>query len=126
MPFFMNPFGNEFRGNWPLVDNHAFSKTIITLVVPPNRNTSTFMGAYNPAPYDFSALNTLTINYAIDANLVFFGSIPINVVGAAPAATTAQEVVTALNTNTQFSNVFTASAVNYNEAAVTTTDPLKT
>lgn len=114
----MNPFNSEFKGNWPLVDHHAFSKPIITFTVPPNRNSSSYMGAFIPEPYDFSVVNTLTIQYAHDPELVYFASIAVNVAGATPAATTAAEVVAELNDDAAFSNMFTAETIIFNEALV--------
>lgn len=125
MPFFMNPFGNEFRGNWPLVDHHAFSKPIITFSVPANKNTNSVMAAYNPGPYDFSVVNTLTIYYAVDSELIYFGPLTINVAGVTPAATTATEVVSKLLGNATFATLFTAETIKYQEHAAHNTDPLR-
>ena len=67
MPFYMNPFNQEYKGLYPQVDHHAFAKSLITYTVPNNKNNSTAMIAWNTEPYDFSSLPNLTINYAVNS-----------------------------------------------------------
>lgn len=122
MPFFMNPFGYEFKANWSLVDHHAFAKTIISKSVPPNKNNSDLMVAFNAGPYDFSSLNTLTINYAVDPHTTFFTSVGINVAGVTAAATTATEVANILNLNATFSDYFVASTKKVQQQMYHTSD----
>lgn len=115
MPFYMNPFNQEYKAMYPQVDHHAFAKPLITYTIPPNKNTSTAMVAWNTEPYDFSSLTDLTINYAHDMNLQFFSALTINVSGATPVTTTAREVVNALNANATFATLFKAKAINVEE-----------
>ena len=115
MPFFMNPFNQEYKGLFPQVDHHAFSKPLITYTVPNSKNTSTAMIAWNTEPYNFSSLTDLTINYAVNADFVGFSALTVDVSGATPGATTALEVATALNANTTFTTWFTARAQDVTE-----------
>lgn len=104
MPFFQNPFDQEFRGNLPIGDRQY----TLTFSVPANRNTSNYTVAYNCEPYDFSSLNTLTIKFALDKEYKAFASLAINIAGATASATKAAEVVSILNANATFSWLFTA------------------
>jgi hypothetical protein len=115
MPFYMNPFNQEYKGLFPQVDNFAFGKSLITFTVPNNKNNSTAMIAWNTEPYDFSSLTDLTINYAVDVELQGFSALTIDVSGATAAATTALEVATALNANSTFDTWFKAVAQNVTE-----------
>jgi hypothetical protein len=117
MPFYMNPFNQEYKGLYPQVDHHAFAKSLITYTVPNNKNNSTAMIAWNTEPYDFSSLPNLTINYAVNSVNDFkgFSALVVNVAGATAAATTAREVATALNANVTFDTWFTARAQNVTE-----------
>lgn len=105
MPFYMNVFDQEFRGNLLLGDRQH----IPTFPVPPNKNKSDQMIAWNNSTYDLSSDNTLTINYAIDPQMKAFSAISINVAGGTASATTAAEIVVALNANSTFLSLFTAS-----------------
>lgn len=111
MPFFMNPFNQEYKGMFPQVDHHAFSKPLITYTVPNNKNTNTAMIAWNTEPYDFSSLTDLTINFATNPDHGF-SALTIDVAGSTPGATTALEVATALNANATFADRFNAVAQN--------------
>jgi hypothetical protein len=104
MPFYMNPFDQEFRGDLLLADR----KHIPTFVVPPNKNKSDQMVAWNNGPYDLSSFPNLTINYAIDPSMKAFSPFTVNIAGATPAATQVFEIVAALNANSNFSALFTA------------------
>ena len=114
MPFYMNPFNQEYKGMFPQVDHHAFAKPLITYTVPNNKNTNTAMIAWNTEPYDFSSLTDLTINCATNPDHGF-SALTINVSGATPGATTALEVATALNANATFADRFNAVAQNVTE-----------
>lgn len=102
--FYQNPFDQEFQGYLQVVDKRA----AITYVVPANVNKSDAQLAWNIGPYDLSTDTTLTINYAHDNSPKNWAALAINVAGATPAATTALEVVTILNANTTFSEMFLA------------------
>ena len=117
MSFFQNPFDQEFRGNLVLGDRQY----ILTFQVKPNRNKSDYQLAYNSGPYDFSAGGNLTINYAWDQDFKNWSSLVINVTGAVPAATTTAEVVTLLNANVTFAELFTAQIQTPNSSLPGTT-----
>lgn len=104
MSFFQNVFSKEFRGVW-LLGDRQYS---LDFNCPPNTNTSNYLYAWNTDPYDFSSLNTLTINYAWDANFKNYSSLAINISGITASATKASEVVTILNANTLFAELFVA------------------
>lgn len=108
MSFFQNPFNEEFRVSLPFGDRQYN----LTFIVPANKNQVTGSIAWNLEPYDLSTYTDLTINFAIDnAEFKNFASITVDVSGATPAATTANEVVTLLNADEQFSSWFTAMVV---------------
>lgn len=102
--FYQNPFDQEFQGYLQVVDKRA----AITYVVPANVNKSDAQLAWNIGPYDFSTDTNLTINYAHDNSPKNWAALTINVAGATPAATTALEVVTILNADATFSEMFLA------------------
>jgi hypothetical protein len=104
MSFYQNPFDQEFEGFLQVIDKRA----ALTFIVPANVNKSDAQLAWNIGPYDLSADNTLTINYAHDNAPKNWAALTVNVAGATPAATTALEVVTALNANATFSEMFLA------------------
>jgi hypothetical protein len=107
MPYFQNPFDQEFRGNWIIGDRQY----TLNFNIPGNINSSTLMLAWTAGPYDFSSVNTLTIKYAIDPTLKQFQTLNINVSGVTPSATQAWEVTTALNNNPVFAALWTAVTV---------------
>jgi hypothetical protein len=104
MSFYQNPFDQEFEGFLQVIDKRA----ALTFIVPANVNKSDAQLAWNIGPYDLSADNTLTLNYAHDNAPKNWASLAINVAGASPAATTALEVVNALNANVTFAEMFLA------------------
>jgi len=114
MPFYMNPFNQEYKAVLPGSDHHAFTKSLINYTVPNNKNTSTAMIAWNVGPYDFSSLTDLTINYRKNPDHAF-SALVIDVSGSTPGATTAQEIVTILNANATFNSYFIAKAQNVQE-----------
>ncbi len=129
MPFYQNPFDEDFRGNW-ILDDRQLS---LTFKCPGNRNQTNLAVCWNFEPYDLSTFNTLTIYYAFDrADLVptqpgglsagsgiaqrafvNWASLPINIAGANPSATLAAEIVAILNANTTFSDHLVASLDNF-------------
>ena len=105
MPFFQNPFQQEFRASMPFGDRQYS----LTFSVPANKNQSQIMVSWNTEPYDFSTYNMFTINFAIDPDYVNYATFSVNVAGAIPSATMASEVVSLLNADSNFSAWFTAS-----------------
>ena len=109
MPFYQNPFCEEFRGSMVTGGERQMS---LTFPVPAMKSSGGIWESYNSGPFDFSTYNTLTMNFAIDTNFRNYASVAVNVAGATPAATTADEVVALLNANTTFSDFFSASVKN--------------
>ena len=105
MPFFQNPFQQEFRASMPFGDRQYS----LTFTVPANKNQSHTMISWNVEPYDLSTYNTFTINFAIDPDHKNFAQISVNVAGVSPSATKASEIVAALNADIGFNGWFTAS-----------------
>lgn len=104
MPFYMNPFDQEFRGNLLLGDRHH----IPVFIVPPNKNRTADSVAWINGPYDFSTLNILTFNVAIDPTLKQFFSFNVNVAGSNASATQPHEIASLLNADPTFSGHLTA------------------
>jgi hypothetical protein len=104
MAFYQNLFDEEFRGNWVLSDRQY----VLTFTCPPNKNKSDWQLAWNVGPWDFSVVNTLTLNFAFDTDFKNYSALAINIAGVTPAATTAQEVVAILNANATFADMFFA------------------
>jgi hypothetical protein len=106
MSFFQNLFPEEFRETLATTDIQ-FSQTF---PIPPNINQWDYQLAWKTGPYDFSTYGSiLTINFAFQNNPQAWSALDVDVVGLDVAATTPQEVVTALNNNTTFSDYFTAN-----------------
>jgi hypothetical protein len=118
MSFFQNPIGEEFRGSWP-IDQQA------NFIIGANLNNIAEMVSGNVEPYDFSVVTNFVINIAYDPLRVGYTPISVNVVGATPAATTASEVVTALNANPLFADNFTAYLINATRGPITYGGPFK-
>lgn len=110
MPFYQNPFGEEFRGSMVTGGERQMS---LTFAVPANKTNGNYWQAFNAAPYDFSTYNTLTIKFAIDQSFKNYATIAINIAGATASATTADEVIALLNANVTFSDFFTAEKTTY-------------
>lgn len=107
MAFFQNVFDQEYQGYMVLGDR----KLSLTFKVPPNKNLQSKMVAWNHGPYDFSVSNLLEFNFCWDPDFKNWASVSIDVSGADPSATTAYEVVDALNADAMFSSMFIASVV---------------
>jgi hypothetical protein len=115
MPYFANPFDQEFRGNW-LLEDVQYS---IAFSVPANTNRSDLMYAWNPEPYNFTVHGSiLSINYAYDLNMKNYSNLQIDVAGLSPAATTATEVAAKLNANAIFTDNFQAYTQNSSRGTV--------
>lgn len=104
MSFFQNVFNFEFRPSLFGADRQYQ----MNFNLPANGNGLGYVLSGNAEPYNFSTYNSLTISYAIDTAFMNFSPILINVAGSTPAATTAQEVVNAMNANSYFNTLFTA------------------
>lgn len=112
MSFFQNVFGQEYQGYLNTGNDRQYS---LTFKVAANKNNQDYHFGWNPEPFDFSVNNILTLNYAWDTDFRNWSSLPINISGATPAATTALEVVTALNADVTFSSMYEAQVVNKNQ-----------
>jgi hypothetical protein len=116
MSFFQNVFDQEFQGYLVLGDRQAS----ITYKVPANKNAQTKQIAWNAGPYNFSTSNTLTLNYSWDKDFKIWSSVSINVAGSNPSSTRAIEVANALNSDPTFSELLTASVVDFNNSKTVT------
>jgi len=109
MAFFQNPFEFTFNGSlFGLGPQYTISYGIGA-----NRNKSNYITAYNLEPYDLSVENSLVFNIAIDPDVLHFGSFTVNITGSNTSAITAAEVVASLNSNTNFSQYFTARTIKF-------------
>jgi hypothetical protein len=114
MPFFMNPFTADFRGNLLLGDRQH----IPVFICPGNKGRADdVVYSWNPGPYNMSgadvdglARDIVLLSYSIDADFKNWAMIPVNcTTGAANiASVTTQEVVNALNADPNFSGPFGA------------------
>jgi hypothetical protein len=104
MSFFQNVFESEFRGSLFSADRRLQSNFKIS----PNSNSSMYMLAANSGPYDLTGNTDLSINYAYDPMLLGYATVAVDVSGSDPAATTSQEIVSALNSNAIFAENFLA------------------
>jgi len=107
MAFFQNVFDQEYQGYMVLGDR----KLSLTFKVSPNRNMQSKMVAWNPGPYDLAVSGLLEFNFCWDPEYKNWVSVNIDVEGADASATTAWEVVAALNGDPTFSPLFVASVV---------------
>ena len=111
MSFFQNVFGQEYQGYFNTGNDRQYS---LTFKIQANRNNQDYHYAWNPAPFDFSVNNILTINYCWDTEFKNWSTLDINVAGINPSVTTAFEVVSALNANVTFSDMFESKVVQQN------------
>lgn len=105
MAYFQNLF-DDYEGFWPLGDQGKGLS--LTFKVPANKNKGEAFICWNGEPYDLSTNNTLTFNFAYDANFKNFASFSVNVAGVTPGATLASEIRDILNSTTAFSDWFVA------------------
>lgn len=105
MAFFQNVFDQEYHGFLLLSDR----KLIPSFKVAPNKNLQSKQVAWNPGPYDLSSGSVLEFNFAWDAEFKNWASLEIDVAGANASATTAAEIVSALNNDPTFSSMLSAS-----------------
>ena len=115
MPFFMNVYDFEFRGSLLSADRQYQQ----TFKIKANTNRSDYILSGNTEPYDFSSETDLTISFCYDVEQVNYANVTIDISGSTASATTAAEVVTALNADNLFSTFFTASVFKTNIIGVT-------
>lgn len=118
MPFFQNPFSDEYQGNWLLGDRHHMP----TFVVPVNAGRGRdLVVSWTNGPFDLSGndadgnpTNILKLSFALH-NTKNWATISVNISSgaASAAAVTEAEVIAALNANASFSSWFTASFANF-------------
>lgn len=107
MPFFQNPFQNDFTGVWVLSDRQYS----INFKVAGNVNALGALQAYNRPPYNVSVNKNLTINFSPNAGVSWTPiTIDVSTTAANTSAALPQEIVSALNTsgNNLFKQYFTA------------------
>jgi alpha-tubulin suppressor-like RCC1 family protein len=104
MSFFQNVFDFEFRPTLLGADRQYQ----MSWKLPANTNRSDYMLSGNAGPFNLSNGEILTINYAYDVNFVNYSSMDIDISGTTPEATTAQEIVSTLNSDATFASMFTA------------------
>lgn len=104
MPFFQNVFDFEFRPS--LIGSDRQYQT--GWKIKGNTNRSDYMLSHAAEPYNLTASNILTFNYAYDIKFMNYASLSVALNGASLAAVTAHEVVNSLNTNAIFADLFTA------------------
>jgi hypothetical protein len=107
MAFFQNLFDQEYQGYLLLADR----KLSPTFKVPSNKNLQSNQVAWNPGPDDFSSSSSLEFNFAWDPEFKNWSSVSIDVGGVDPSNTSAQEVVSKLNSEPIFSSLFIAKVV---------------
>ena len=113
MPFFQNPFEDEFRGSW-ILDDRALNPTFRC---PGNTGRGNdVIYAWNAGTYDTTGTdddgvnnNELTVRFAHGPSLRLWASITISLTDN--AAVTAEQVVTDLNADNTFSSYFIAELV---------------
>lgn len=117
MPFYQNPFTQEFEGNWVLADRHHMPK----FVVPPNRGRGDeIVTVHTQGPYNLSGnddddnpKNVLKIRFALAANdFKNWTTLSCTITASSLAATTPEEIAGSLNNNAEFSGWFQAVLVN--------------
>lgn len=114
MSFYLNPF-NDYYGYYTVGDSSSYK---LTFKVPANKNMGEFFICWNSGPYDLSTKNVLTFNFAFDPAYKNWSSFSVNIAGATASATTAQEIVSILNANSNFADWYTASIYNLNQVGI--------
>jgi hypothetical protein len=111
----MNVFDFEFRGSLLTADRQYTP----TFKAPANVNRSDYILSGNAEPYDLSLESNLTLSFCFDSQFLNYSNVTVNVVGVSPSATTAAEIVTALNSSNAFSSFFVAQTFTTNMYNVT-------
>lgn len=125
MPFFQNPFADEFEGSWPVGDRQHMP----TYVIKPNAGRGKeIIHSWNKGPYDLSGTDSdgndkkyLNIVYALH-NPKNWATMQIDLTAtaASAAAVTVEEVLSALNASTLFKERFIAEIGSYNDVTANT------
>ncbi len=121
MPFFQNPFTEDFEGNWLLADRQHIPKFVVKGNSGRGRETVTSWvdGPYNLSGNDTEgdARNILKICFCLNNNKNW-ATFSINVTTAAvsSSAVTGLEIVNSLNANTLFAERFVAEIGSYNKS----------
>ena len=110
----MNVYDFEFRGSLLSADRQYQQ----TFKIKANTNRSDYILSGNTEPYDFSSETDLTISFCYDVEQVNYANVTVDISGSTASATTAAEVVTALNADNLFSTFFTASVFKTNTVGV--------
>ena len=110
MAFFQNPFDFTFNGSlFGIGPQYTISYNLEA-----NRNKSNYIAAYELEPYDLSGGADLIFNVAVDPDMLYFRSFTVTLNGVSINAVTAAEIVTSLNSNSDFAEYFTAKAIKLN------------
>lgn len=126
MPFFQNPFADDFEANWLLGDRHHIPKFVLKNNAGRGKES---VYAWTAGPYNLSG-NDPDGNPRKYLNIVYrlhhsknWATLSVDVTGyaASASAVTTPEIVTALQSNTIFSERFVADLGSYNESAIRTT-----
>ena len=104
MSFFQNVFDFEFRPS--IIGSDRQYQTGWKLKA--NANRSDYMACFQMEPYNLTANNVLTMNFAYDPTLLAYATTAVTITGANIAAVSALEVVNSLNSDAMFSSYFTA------------------
>jgi len=116
MPFFQNPFFQDFRGNLVLGDRQLSPSFVCPLHA--QRGNTEVISVELTTPVDVTGadgdgnnIKDLVINYAIDPNLRDFTAITVDLAAEAivPAAATLLELVAGFNESDAFSAFFEAT-----------------
>jgi hypothetical protein len=105
MAYFQNVFNSEFVGVY-VVSDRKYAKDYR---VKGNQNTSALMCAWNDGPYNTTSNTKFALKCSIDAGLHWF---TVSVTLTSGTARTADQVVDDLNTNSTFSQWFSAYVSN--------------
>jgi hypothetical protein len=118
MPFFQNPFFQDFRGNLVIADRQQaltfeckqHAERGFTRLISVPQGTFDLSGTDS----DGNSLADLELNFAVDPNLIEFATISVDVttLAASSASITPREIVASLNADGPFSGWFKASIEN--------------
>lgn len=119
MPFFQNPFFQDFRGNLVIADR---SQSLTFECKSHAQRGFTRMISLKQSKFDFSGVDgdgnsksDLQIHFAVDPNLIEFATITVDVTTAVTTIAEAlpREIIASLNASAAFSGFFKASIENY-------------
>jgi len=121
MPFFQNPFNEDFEGNWVLADRQHIPKFVIKRNAGRGPETVT---NYIDGPFDLSGNDSdgdssayLKINYCLHHTKNWATmSVDVTALAASTSAVTIQEIVASLNDDATFAERFAVSLGSYNNS----------